>query len=76
MQVDSGVADIGMPHQVLQGGQIHASFELMGRIGVPQTVRRNLFPDAGTFGGLLAGMPHHLRGDRHVSPPVIHGAGK
>src|SRR5438477_7926608 len=30
----SGVADIGMPHQVLQGGQIHASFELMGRIGV------------------------------------------
>src|SRR6266853_6927701 len=48
----------------------------MGGIAVAQTVRRNLLLDACAFGGLTAGMPHHLRGDRHVRPPIMNRAWK
>ena len=76
MQIDSGVPDIGVAEQFLDAGQIGPGFQQMRGIGVPQGVRINLFPDAGTLGGFLAGMPDDLVGDRHVHPAVIHDAGK
>jgi len=43
VQLDHGRGDIGMPHQCLNGSDVHAAFEQVGGEGVPQGVTGSLF---------------------------------
>src|SRR6516165_4422030 len=65
MQIDRRFLQVAMPQQHLDGAQVGAGFEQMGREAVAQSVRMNVFVlKAGAFGGLLTGNPENLSGDR------------
>ncbi len=73
MQVDRGFLKIAMTQQHLDGSKIGASFEHMSGKAVPQGMGMNVFVlEAGALGGLLAGAPENLGGDRVTRrmPPV------
>jgi hypothetical protein len=76
VEIDERVFELGMTQQNLDRAQIGASLQEVGRIAVPQRVRRDVLGDAGLLGGLPTGFPGCLGGDGDVRPPVPHGAGK
>ena len=53
-----------MSQQKLDGAQVRAGFQHVGREAVAQRVRANPFADAGAQSGLMAGVPHCFIGDR------------
>jgi hypothetical protein len=57
MQVEGGFFQIAVAQQNLNGAQIGAGFEQMSGEAMTQGVGVDLFLDAGSLGGLLAGLP-------------------
>src|SRR5260370_19334164 len=49
-----------------------AGFQHMGREAVAKQMRRNSPPDAGALTSLVHRLPHNLRSDGHICPPVVH----
>ena len=60
MQIDGGLFQIAVAQQDLNGAQIGACFEQISGEAVTQRVGMDLFLDAGSLGGLLAGVPDGL----------------
>src|ERR1700694_3677624 len=73
---DQCVFELGMTQQYLNRAQIGTGLEQVGGIAVPQSVRRDMFADAGPLGGFPIGFPGRLGGDGDVRPPVLHSAGE
>src|ERR1019366_4713797 len=74
MQVESGIADLGMAEQYLDGAQVGAGFQHMCREAVSKQMWRNALVDAGALASLVHGLPHDLRSNGHICPPVVHRA--
>ena len=65
MQVDRRFLQVAMSEQHLDGAQVGAGFEQMRGEAVAQRVGMNmLVREPSAFGGVLAGRPDHLGGDR------------
>src|SRR5919199_4314186 len=73
MQVKNRVADVGMTEQHLNGAQVHAGFEQMGRKTVPERVRMNFGRKPGPFRRMAAGKPNNLVRDRLIGSPTLAG---
>ena len=54
VQVDSGVSELGMAEENLDGAKVGAGFQHMSRETMPQAVRRYVLGDAGALGGLAS----------------------
>ena len=67
MEIDSGVLEIAMAEENLDGGQVGAGLQQVGGKAVPERVRVKRFAKAGTLGGLAAGPPDDFVGDRGIS---------
>src|ERR1019366_807682 len=74
MQVECGIANLGMAEQNLDGAQVGAGFQHMGREAVSKQMRRNALADTGALTSLVHSLPHDLRSNGHVCPPVVHRA--
>ena len=70
MQIDGGLFQIAVAQQDLNGAQIGACFEQMSGEAVTQRVAMDLFLDAGSLGGLLAGVPDGLGVDGLITALV------
>ena len=65
MQVDRSYFKVAMPKQDLNGAQVGAGFQKMGRETMAQCVGMNApVIEAGALGSDLAGRPEDLGGDR------------
>jgi len=65
MQIDCRLLKVAMSQQDLNGSQVGTGFEQMRGKAVAQSVGMDtLVLKTGTFGGLLAGVPENLGGDR------------
>src|ERR1035441_4592030 len=71
MQVESGIADLGMAEQYLNGAQVGAGFQHVCREAVAKQMRRHALLDAGALASLVYGLPHNLRSNGHIRPPVV-----
>src|ERR1019366_8563051 len=76
MQVECRIADLGMAKQYLNGAKVGAGFQHMSCEAVSKQMRRNTLVDAGALARLVHGLPHDLRSDGHICPPVVHRAGE
>src|ERR1035437_825843 len=74
VQVDSGVSELGMAEQNLDGAQVGAGFQHMSCETMPQAVRRYVLGDAGTLGGLVHSLPDDLLRNGDIGPPALHRA--
>ena len=65
-----------MAEQELNGADVGARFQQVGREAVSQGVRVNLLFDAGALSSLAAGIPDDFRSDRIISsvPPAARAA--
>jgi hypothetical protein len=70
MQIDGGLFQIAMAQQDLNGAQIGAGFQQMSGEAVTQRVGMNLFLDAGSLGGSLAGVPDGFGVDGPIAAMV------
>src|ERR1022692_725334 len=68
------ITDLGMTKQNLDGAQVSAGFQHMSREAVSKQMRRNAPADARAFTSLVHGLPHDLRSNGHICPPVVHRA--
>src|ERR1035438_611036 len=72
MQVECSIADLGMAEQNLDGAQVGAGFQHVSREAVSKQMRRHAISDASALTSLVHGLPHDLRSDGHICPPVLH----
>ena len=66
VDVDHGLAQVGVAEQQLDGAQVGAGFEQMGGEAVSKRVRMQRLVDAGALGGFPAGVPDDLVADGSV----------
>ena len=66
MQIDHGVAGVGVAQQGLNDGQLGAAVQQMGGEAVAERMGVDTLGDAGAPGGLAAGVPDDFVGDRLI----------
>src|SRR5258708_40245994 len=76
MQVLSGSLQVAMTEQNLDGAQVGASFQQVGRPTVTQSVRGDAFTDASPARGLATGDPDGFVRDRLIESSAIGACGK
>src|ERR1700685_1408595 len=74
MQVECAITDLGMTKKNLDGAQVGARLQKMSGKAMSKQMRRNAFLDARAFTSLVHGLPHDLRSNGHICPPVVHRA--
>src|ERR1035438_3052900 len=72
MKVECGIADLGMSEQNLDGAQVGPGFKHVRREAVAKQMRRNTLVDSGALTSLVHGLPHDLRRNGLICPPVVH----
>jgi hypothetical protein len=60
MQIEGGILEPLMPHEELNGAQVSAGFEQMGREAMAQRVWMNFLSQAGPRGCYTTGVPDVL----------------
>src|SRR5487761_2127768 len=72
MQVECSITDLGMAKQNLDGAQVCAGFKHVGREAMSKQMGRHPLTYAGALASLVHGLPHDLRSNGLISPPVVH----
>ena len=60
------------PQQHLDGAQVGAGFQHVSREAVSKQMRGNTISDASPLTRLVHRLPHDLRSDGYICPPVVH----
>src|ERR1700681_3890495 len=76
MQVLGGSFQIAVPEQNLDGAQIGARLQQVGRPTVAQRMRSDAFADAGTERGLATRDPDGFVGNRVLEGPATRACGE
>ena len=61
MQIESGISDLGMAEQYLNGAQVGAGFQHVSREAVSKQMGRNALADAGAFTSFVHSLAAQLR---------------
>src|ERR1017187_5036262 len=76
MEIHNGMFQLGMSQQDLNRAQVRTCLVQVGSPTVAQSVRRDVFGDAGSLGGFATGVPRDFVADGDVRAPVVYRTGE